>query len=73
MLTGPGSDFHILQTMVAETDDWGLACEITCYCEINKDVTVLAVKIEEYQQDLDAAHASLMSCESRLMLAHTAE
>jgi hypothetical protein len=25
MLTGPGGNFHILQTTVANTDDWGLA------------------------------------------------
>jgi hypothetical protein len=31
MLTGPGGNFHILQTMVAETNDWGLAREIMRY------------------------------------------
>jgi hypothetical protein len=25
MLTGPGSNFYILQTTVADTNDWGLA------------------------------------------------
>jgi hypothetical protein len=25
MLTGPGGDFHILQTTVADTNNWGLA------------------------------------------------
>jgi hypothetical protein len=25
MLTGPSRDFHIFQTTVADTDDWGLA------------------------------------------------
>jgi hypothetical protein len=68
MLTGLGGNFHILQTTMAKPDNWGLAREITCYREINDDVTALAVKIEEYQWDLDAARASLMSCESCLML-----
>jgi hypothetical protein len=55
MLTGPGGDFHILQKTVANTDDWGLSHEITQYWEINNNITTLAVKIEEYQHDLDAA------------------
>jgi hypothetical protein len=73
MLTGPGGDFHILQTTVADTDNWGLAREITQYREINDDIIHLAVKIEEYQRDLEAAWASLTACESCLMLARAAE
>jgi hypothetical protein len=73
MLTGPGSNFHILQTTVADTDDWGLAQEITHYREINDNVTHLAVKVEEYQWDLEAARANLTSYESRLMLAQATE
>jgi hypothetical protein len=73
MLTGPRGDFHILQTTVADTDDWGLAREITQYREIDDDVTHLAVKIKEYQQDLEAAQASLTACKSHLMLAQAAE
>jgi hypothetical protein len=33
----------------------------------------VAIKIEEYQRDLDAARARLRSCESQLMLARAAE
>jgi hypothetical protein len=73
MLTGPGGDFHILQTTVADTDDWGLAREITWYREIDDSVTHLAIKIKEYQQDLEVAQASLTACESCLMLAQAAE
>jgi hypothetical protein len=73
LLTSPGGKFQILQTTVADTDDWGLAQEITWYREINDNVTYLVVKIEEYQHDLNATWASLMSCKSRLMLAHAAE
>jgi hypothetical protein len=49
MLTGPGGDFHILQTTMANTDDWGLACKITRYRKIDDDITHLVVKVEEYQ------------------------
>jgi hypothetical protein len=49
LLTGPGGDFHLLQNMVAKTDDWGLAREITWYRQIEDDITCLAVKVEEYQ------------------------
>jgi hypothetical protein len=55
MLTGPSGDFYVLQMMVAKTDDWGLVQEVTHYCEIDDNVTSLAVKIEEYQCNLDAA------------------
>jgi hypothetical protein len=73
MLTGPGGDFQILQTTVADTNDWGLACKIMHYCKIDNNITALAVKLEGYQHDIDAAWASLMSCESCLMLACTME
>jgi hypothetical protein len=73
MLTGPGGDFQILQQAVADTDDWGLACEIACYCKIDDNITAVAIKIEQYQRDLDAARAHLSFCESRLMLAHASE
>jgi hypothetical protein len=73
MLTGPGADFQILQQAVADTGDWGFAREIARYRQIDDDITAVAVKIEEYQRDLDAAHARLGSCESHLMLARAAE
>jgi hypothetical protein len=73
MLMGPGGNFHILQGAVADTEDWGLAREIARYRELDNDITAVAIKIEEYQRDLDAARARLGSCESRLMLARTAE
>jgi hypothetical protein len=68
MLTGPGGDFQIMQSAVADTRDWGLTREVARYRELNDDVMAVAIKIEEYQRDLDAARARLGSCESRLML-----
>jgi hypothetical protein len=73
MLTGPGGDFQILQQAVADTDNWGLAHKIACYCELDNDVTVVAIEIEQYQRDLDATQARLSSCESHLMLARASE
>jgi hypothetical protein len=73
MLTGPGGDFQILQDTVADTGDWGYAQEITRYRELDYDIVAVAVKIKEYQCDLDTAHACLGSCESRLMLARATE
>jgi hypothetical protein len=73
LLTGPGGDFHVLQGAVADTEDWGLAREIAQYRELDNDVTAVAIKIEEYQRDLDAARARLSSCETRLTLARAAE
>jgi hypothetical protein len=59
--------------MVAETNDWGLAKEITRYRQINDNIMHLAVKVEEYQWDLKAAWANLTLCESHLMFARAAE
>jgi hypothetical protein len=73
MLMGPGADFQILQQAVADTGDWGFAREIARYRQLDDEVTAVAIKIEEYQRDLDAARARLGSCESRLMLARAAE
>jgi hypothetical protein len=73
LLTGPGGDFHVLQGAVADTGDWGFAREVTQYREIDDDITSLALKIEEYQCDMDAARARLGSCETRLMLTRAAE
>jgi hypothetical protein len=69
MLTSPSGDFQILQQAVADTDDWGLACEIVRYRKLNDDVTAVAIKIEQYQRDLDTIQVQLGSCESGLMLA----
>jgi hypothetical protein len=73
MLTGPGGNFQILQQAVANTDDWGLVCEIVHYCELDNDITAVAIKIEQYQHNLDAVCACLASCESHLMLSQAAE
>jgi hypothetical protein len=64
MLTGPGSDFQILQEAMADTGDWGFAREVARYCQLDDDIMAVAIKIEEYQWDLDAACARLGSCES---------
>jgi hypothetical protein len=73
LLMGPGGDFHVLQGAVADTEDWGLAREIARYRELDNDVTTVAIKIKEYQRDLDAACARLSSCETRLTLARATE
>jgi hypothetical protein len=73
MLTGPGGDFQILQQAVADTSNWGLAHEITQYQELDDDITMVAIKIEQYQHDLDAIRAWLLSCESCLMLTCTSK
>jgi hypothetical protein len=73
MLTGPESDFQILQQAVADTGDWGYVWEVARYWELDDDVTAVAIKIEEFQRDLDAARARLGACESHLMLAWAAE
>jgi hypothetical protein len=64
MLTGPGGNFQILQDAVADTGDWGFAREVARYCQLNNNITAVAIKIEEYQRDLDAARARLGSCKS---------
>jgi hypothetical protein len=58
---------------VADTEDWGLAREIARYRKLDNDVTAVAIKIEEYQRDLDTTRAHLSSCETRLMLVRAAE
>jgi hypothetical protein len=73
LLTELGGNFHLLQNMVAETDNWGLAREITRYRQIDDDITHLAVKVKEYQRDLEAAWANLTLYESCLMFAQAAE
>jgi hypothetical protein len=73
LLTGPGGDFHVLQGAVADTEDWGLTKEIARYRKLDDNVTAVAIKIEEYQRDLNAARARLSSCETRLTLARAAK
>jgi hypothetical protein len=73
ILTGPRGDFQILQQAVADMDDWGFTREVACYRELDHDIAAVAIKIEEYQCNLDAARARLGNCESRLMLARAAE
>jgi hypothetical protein len=73
MLTRPGGDFQILQQAVADMDDWGLAREITRYHELDNDITAIAIKIKQYQHNLNTTQAWLTSCESCLMLAHASK
>jgi hypothetical protein len=73
MLTGPGGDFQILQQAMADTDDWGLAHEIAQYRELDDNITAVAIKIEQYQRDLNTTQAQLGSCESHLMLARASK
>jgi hypothetical protein len=68
ILTGPGGDFQVLQQAVADTDDWGLAREVARYRELDNDIAAVAIRIKEYQRDLDTTRARLGSCETRLML-----
>jgi hypothetical protein len=73
MLTGPDGDFQILQQAMADTDNWGLACKIARYRELDDDVMAVAIKIEQYQCDLNTVWLQLGACESHLMLACAAE
>jgi hypothetical protein len=57
MLMGPGGDFQILQQAVADTDDWGLARKIARYRKTDNDIMAIAIKIKQYQHDLDTAQA----------------
>jgi hypothetical protein len=54
LLTSPSSNFQILQTTVADTNDWGLAHEITRLQDIDDNIMALVVKLEGYQHDIDA-------------------
>jgi hypothetical protein len=47
ILTGPGGDFQILQQAVANTDDWGLAREVTHYHELEDNTATLTIKIDQ--------------------------
>jgi hypothetical protein len=73
MLTGPRGNFQILQTTVAEMDNWGLAREIAQYHELDDNIMALATKLKAYQWDINTTRANLMGCESHLMLMHAAE
>jgi hypothetical protein len=68
MLTGLGSNFQILQNAMADTGDWGFTREVMRYRQLDDNITAVAIKIKEYQRDLDTACACLRCCESRLML-----
>jgi|HubBroStandDraft_3_1064219.scaffolds.fasta_scaffold486786_1 hypothetical protein len=58
---------------MAKTEDWGLAREITHCWELDDDITTLAIKLEAYQHDIDAAWVDLIGYELCLMLMCTAE
>jgi hypothetical protein len=73
MLTSPSGDFQILQQAVADADDWGLACDITQYRELDEDITTVTIKIKQYQCNLDTVRVRLSTCESRLMLTRASE
>jgi hypothetical protein len=49
--------------------DAALRLVIAHYYKLDNNVTAVAIKIEQYQRDLNTTRARLSSCESHLMLA----
>ena len=73
LLVGPGTDFQLLQTTIAENSDWGLSREIARFRELDNDIMDLAIKLEVMGSELDALHQARSDSESRLVLARAAD
>ena len=56
LLLGPSGDFMHLQHDIEDLDDWGMAREITRFCELDEEAAELAVQVEILYEELDATH-----------------
>ena len=53
LFLGPSGDFIHLQREVEDLNNWGLAKEVTGFCELNAKATELALQVEVLYKELD--------------------
>jgi hypothetical protein len=54
LLLRPSGDFIHLQHEIEDLYDWGLAQEISPFCELNTEATKLTLQVEVLYEELDA-------------------
>jgi len=73
LMVGPSVDFALLHNALVDHNDWGLTCEIHCYCDLDREFTDTCIKLEQMQVDLDAIQQACSTSKSRLLLARASE
>ena len=73
LLIGPSSDFVHLQCNISDLDDWGLAMEITRFCELDQEATKLAAQVDVLHEELNATRDARTMSEKRLVLARASQ
>jgi hypothetical protein len=73
LLLGPSGNFMHLQRKVEDLDDWGMAQEITHFCELNQEATELALQVEVLYEELDVTNDAQTMLEKRLVLSRAAQ
>ena len=73
LLLGPSSDFMHLQYEVEDLDDWGMAREITHFCELDQEATKLALQVEVLYKELNTTYDARTMSEKRLVLSRAAQ
>ena len=73
LLIGPSGNFMHLQRKVEDLDDWGMAQEITHFCELNQEATELALQVEVLYEELDVTNDAQTMLEKRLVLSRAAQ
>ena len=73
LLIGPSSDFVHLQHDIGDLDDWGLAREITRFCELNEEAAELAARVDVLHEELDTTRDACTMSEKRLVLARVSQ
>jgi hypothetical protein len=73
LLIRPSSNFVHLQHNIGDLDDWGLAREIACFCELNQEAAKLATWVEVLHEELNATCDAWTMSEKRLVLARVSQ
>ena len=56
LLLGPSGNFTYLQHEIKDLNDWELAREVTCFCELDQEATDLTLQVKVLYEELNTTH-----------------
>jgi hypothetical protein len=73
VLTGPHAQFLHMVECAHKFDDWGVAANILCYREYNKEFNIINTKIKQLQLDASAIEQDHALCKQQLKASRCTE
>jgi hypothetical protein len=73
LLLGPSGNFIHLQCKVEDLNDWGLAREVTCFCELDQEATELTLQVKVLYEELNLTHNAQTMSKKWLVLTRASQ